>query len=226
MKTPLLALAVVGSTTLLLLAEKPDAGAPAAGTPAAGTPAAGNPVDPVFNRAPLVEKPYAELPLGAIEPRGWLRDELRRMAAGMTGHLDEWYPEVCGPRNAWLGGDGYTWERGPYWIDGLYPLAHLLDDEELLGKALPWIEWTLENQRENGQIGPRPIPDGERERPPPPGTQTHRPEDWWPRMVMLKLLQQHWYDDDGGITLPASWRLERRTDAGWKAIEPAGGRDL
>ena len=76
---------------------------------------------------------------------------LERMAAGMTGHLDEWYPEVCGDRNAWLGGDGDTWERGPYWIDGLYPLARLLKDETLIAKAMPWIEWTLANQRDNGQ---------------------------------------------------------------------------
>ena len=108
---------------------------------------------PVFNRAPLAEKPYAELPLGH-EPEGWLRDELQRMADGMTGHLDQWYPEVCGPRNAWLGGDGDTWERGPYWIDGLYPLAKLLGDQELEAKAMKWIEWTLANQRPSGQIGP------------------------------------------------------------------------
>ena len=95
---------------------------------------------PVFNRAPLAEKPYAELPLGSIKPEGWLRDELQRMADGMTGHLDQWYPEVCGPRNAWLGGDGDTWERGPYWIDGLYPLAKLLGDQQLEEKTMPWIQ--------------------------------------------------------------------------------------
>jgi hypothetical protein len=95
---------------------------------------------PGFNRAPLQPKLYAELPLGTIKPDGWLRDELQRMANGMTGHLDEWYPEVCGERNAWLGGDGDTWERGPYWIDGLYPLARLLDDQALQAKAQRWIE--------------------------------------------------------------------------------------
>ncbi|MCB1224966.1 MAG: glycoside hydrolase family 127 protein [Verrucomicrobiales bacterium] len=145
-----------------------------------------------FNRAPLAEKPYTELPLGAITPEAWLRDELERMAAGMTGHLDEWYPEVCGPRNAWLGGDGDTWERGPYWIDGLYPLARLLKDETLIAKAMPWIEWTLANQRDNGQIGPRATRDEDRTRPPPEGAQLANPDDWWPRMVMLKILQQHY----------------------------------
>lgn len=150
------------------------------------------PLDPIFNREPLTEKPYAELPLGAIRPEGWLRDELQRMAAGMTGHLDEWYPEVCGPRNAWLGGDGDTWERGPYWIDGLYPLARLLGDENLIAKAMIWIEWTLANQRENGQIGPRELKKEDRTQPPPPGAQLAKPDDWWPRMVMLKILQQHY----------------------------------
>ncbi len=147
-------------------------------------------VEPVFNREPLASKPFAELPLAAIEPQGWLRDELRRMAGGMTGHLDLWYPEVCGPRNAWLGGDGDTWERGPYWIDGLYPLAKLLGDKALEAKAMQWIEWTLANQRDNGQIGPRELQD--RTQPPPPGAQILKPDDWWPRMVMLKILQQHY----------------------------------
>lgn len=146
----------------------------------------------LFNRSPLEEKPYTELPLGSIEPRGWLRDELRRMAEGMTGHLDRWYPEVCGPRNAWLGGDGDTWERGPYWIDGLYPLSQLLGDESLQAKAMVWIDWTLENQREDGYIGPRELRDEDRTRPPPSGAQVLKPDDWWPRMVMLKILQQHY----------------------------------
>ncbi len=146
----------------------------------------------LFNRAPLLDKPYTELPLGSVSPEGWLEDELKRMANGMTGHLDEWYPEVCGPRNAWLGGDGDTWERGPYWIDGLYPLAKLLKDKELEQKAQKWVDWTLNNQREDGYIGPRPFgPDGPPKNP-PRGAQVEEPEDWWPRMVMLKILQQHY----------------------------------
>lgn len=147
---------------------------------------------PVFNRAPLAAKPYAELPLGTIKPDGWLRDELQRMAQGMTGRLDQWYPEVCGPRNAWLGGDGDTWERGPYWIDGLYPLAVILGDEQLQAKAMQWIEWTLAHQRPTGQIGPRETKAEDRTQPPPAGAQIHKPDDWWPRMVMLKILQQHY----------------------------------
>ncbi|MBI5691494.1 MAG: glycoside hydrolase family 127 protein [Verrucomicrobia bacterium] len=158
---------------------------------AVAAPAAAEPA-PRFNRAPLTPKPYAELPLGAIAPKGWLEAELRRMAAGMTGQLDLWYPEVCGPRNAWLGGDGDTWERGPYWIDGLYPLARLLRDDALVAKAMRWIDWTLAHQRDDGYFGPRLVEEGARTRPPPAGAQVHKPDDWWPRMVMLKILQQHY----------------------------------
>ena len=139
------------------------------------------------NRAPLVPTAYLELPLGSIKPESWLKDQLLRMATGLTGNLDEVYPEVVGQRNGWLGGDGDGWERGPYWIDGLVPLAYILDDEALKAKAKPWIEWTLNNQAESGYLGPIPF---ETEPEPEPGLQRGRREDWWPKMVMLKVLQQ------------------------------------
>ncbi|TWT84705.1 hypothetical protein CA13_61850 [Planctomycetes bacterium CA13] len=145
-----------------------------------------------FNRPPLIEKAYAELPLGTVKPNGWLKQQLQTMADGLTGNLDEVYEPVCGDRNAWLGGDGDTWERGPYWIDGLYPLAKLLDDKDLEAKAMRWIEWTLSNQRPGGQIGPYELKDKDRTTVPPTGAQIADPDDWWPRMVMLKILQQHY----------------------------------
>ena len=141
------------------------------------------------NRAPLMAKPYLELPLGAIQPNGWLKEQLVSMKNGMTGHLDEIYPEVVGERNGWLGGDGDGWERGPYWIDGLLPLAYILDDEVLKAKVQPWIEWTLNNQEESGYLGPIPF---ETEPEHEAGLQRGQRKDWWPKMVMLKILQQHY----------------------------------
>jgi len=141
------------------------------------------------NRSPLVEAPYLELPLGAIKPDAWLKEQLERMASGMTGNLDEIYPEVVGQRNGWLGGDGDGWERGPYWIDGLLPLAYILDDGKLKAKVKPWIEWTLNNQTEEGYIGPIPF---EQEPEYEHGLQRGNRTDWWPKMVMLKILQQHY----------------------------------
>jgi hypothetical protein len=140
------------------------------------------------NRPPLVPMPYMEMPLGCIRPEGWLMQQLQLMKSGMTGHLDELYPTVLGPRNGWLGGDGDGWERGPYWLDGLIPLAWILDDEELKAKAMPWIEWTLSSQTEDGYFGPVPFA----EKPAPePGIQKSPRRDWWPKMVMLKVLQQY-----------------------------------
>ncbi len=124
------------------------------------------------NRDPLYPAAFQALPLGAIKPRGWLLNQLKVQANGLTGHLDEFWPDL-GPDNGWLGGDGDAWERGPYYLDGLLPLAHLLEDERLLNKATPWIEWTLNSQDERGYFGTR-------------------DPDWWPRMIMLKVLMQHY----------------------------------
>src|SRR5437899_2666843 len=93
-------------------------------------------------RSPMRAAAFQELPLGAIEPSGWLLAQLRLQADGLTGHLDEIWPDV-GPRSGWLGGDGEDWERGPYYCDGLIALAYLLKDDWLLAKAKRWVAWTL-----------------------------------------------------------------------------------
>ncbi len=124
------------------------------------------------NREPLYPTAFQALPLGAIKPRGWLLSQLRVQANGLTGHLDEFWPDL-GADNGWLGGDGDSWERGPYYLDGLLPLARLLEDERLLMKVKPWIEWTLNSQDERGYFGTR-------------------DPDWWPRMIMLKVLMSHY----------------------------------
>lgn len=138
------------------------------------------------NRYPLVEKPYMELPLGAIKPKGWLEEQLVIMKNGMTGNLDELYEKVMGPRNGWLGGDGDLWERGPYWIDGLVPLAYILNDKALIEKSQIWIDWAINSQKENGFFGPDTDFD------PEPGILRKNSGDWWPRMVVLKFLQQYY----------------------------------
>jgi DUF1680 family protein len=141
------------------------------------------------NRLPLKPRPYLELPIGAIKPKGWILEIMQSMKKGMAGKLDELYPTVLGPRNGWLGGDGDVWERGPYWLDGLLPLAYILDDEELKNKVKPWIEWSINNQMSDGYFGPIPP---EKEPVPEPGLQRNRARDWWPKMVMLKVLQQYY----------------------------------
>lgn len=138
------------------------------------------------NRAPLIRKPFIELPVGAVRPEGWLKEQMLRMKNGMTGHLDSLYSQVMGPRNGWLGGDGDVWERGPYWIDGLLPLAYILDDDSLKAKVQPWVEWTLQSQRPDGYFGPS------LDREPEEGLQRTNAKDWWPKMVVLKFMKQYY----------------------------------
>lgn len=142
--------------------------------------------DYIANRAPLTESRFMELPIGAVKADGWLRQQLVLQKEGLTGHLDELYRNVVGPRNAWLGGDGDAWERGPYWIDGLLPLAYLLDDKDLKDKAQVWVEAILGSQKENGYFGP------DTDRGPEPGLQRDNSHDWWPKMVALKIVKQYY----------------------------------
>jgi hypothetical protein len=124
------------------------------------------------NRAPLTPSAFYLLPMGSVRPAGWLRDQLHIQANGLGGHLDETWADV-GPNSGWLGGTGESWERGPYFLDGLVPLAWLLDDATLQAKAQRFIDWTLEHQAPTGMIGPA------------------TNNDWWPRIVMLKVLTQY-----------------------------------
>jgi uncharacterized protein len=158
----------------------------------------------ITNQAPLVSQPYTALPLGAIKPKGMLLEMLVRQQKGLTGKLDSIYSLVCGPNNGWLGGTGDGWERGPYWIDGLVPLAYMLDDQKLKAKVQTWIEWSISNQRADGYFGPRPLPEGYKKI---AGTQQDDREDWWPKMVMLKALQQYYTatGDKRVITLMTSY---------------------
>lgn len=126
-----------------------------------------------------VEAPaYEPLPLGSVKPRGWLLRQLEIQAAGLSGHVDEFWPSL-GPGSGWLGGDGESWERGPYYLDGLVPLAYTLDDPRLIAKVKKWVEWTIANQRPDGSIGPLYQKD------------PNRAGDWWPNYVMLKVLAQY-----------------------------------
>lgn len=139
---------------------------------ASGAPALPGKTPVVKNRAPLAPSAFHFLPLGSVRPSGWLKAELRTQADGLSGHLDETWADV-GPDSGWLGGKGESWERGPYYLDGLVPLAYLLDDANLKAKAQKYIEWTLNHQASNGMIGPS------------------TNDDWWPRFVMLKVLTQY-----------------------------------
>ncbi len=124
------------------------------------------------NREPLKTNAFIQLPLGSVKPAGWLRDQLVIQANGLPGHLDEFWPSLT--TSAWHGGDQEAWERGPYYLDGLVPLAYLLDDERLLQKVKAWIEPILASGQPNGWFGPA------------------KNKDRWPLAVGLKVLKSYY----------------------------------
>ncbi|MGV3616217.1 MAG: beta-L-arabinofuranosidase domain-containing protein [Fimbriimonas sp.] len=108
----------------------------------------------------LLAPAFTPLPLGSIRPAGWLARQLRIQADGLTGHLDEFWPDVRDSK--WFGGDADGWERAPYWLDGLIPLAWSLDDEGLKAKAHRRVAQILASQREDGWYAPHPEGDDAR----------------------------------------------------------------
>jgi len=131
----------------------------------------------VQNREPLIRAPFIQLPIGSIAPGGWLRKQLELAASGLTGRLDDIDAENLGPDSGWLGGKGESWERGPYYVRGLTALAYVLQDPALTAKAHKWLEWSIQSQDGDGYFGPASM---------------KGKYDWWPNMVMLQALEEHY----------------------------------
>lgn len=51
------------------------------------------------------------------------------------------------------------------------------------------MEWCLNNQQDNGNFGPKPLPENYDKI---WGVQQGMRDDWWPKMIMLKVLQQYY----------------------------------
>jgi len=110
------------------------------------------------NRPPLLPSPLIKLPLGAVQPEGWLRKQLELTAEGFFGHLTEISPFCREEGNAWLDPEGIGhsgWEEVPYWLRGYVPLAYLLGDRSLIEDATPWIEAAIASQTDFGYFGPQ-----------------------------------------------------------------------
>jgi hypothetical protein len=87
-----------------------------------------------------------------LKPSGWLKRQLEIQAAGLSGNLDKIWPDVRD--SAWIGGNHDGWERVPYWLDGFIPLAWLLDDADLQGRAQRYVDHIIASQREDGWLCP------------------------------------------------------------------------
>ncbi len=124
---------------------------------------------------------FNPLPLGSIHPDGWLTRQLRLQADGLSGHLDEFWPDI--QNSGWIGGDKEGWERAPYWLDGLVPLAYLLDDADLKAKVVKWMDFILTHPYEDGWLGPN-WEMGKRKAEP-------AKYDPWPTFPLLKAMAQY-----------------------------------
>ncbi len=133
---------------------------------------------------PLAPLNFLPFPLGSITPLGWLKNQLRLQANGLSGHLDEFWPDVKDLR--WIGGNAEAWERFPYWLDGVIPLAYLINDSNLITRVNSYVEYILDHQAEDGWLGPRKMVIY--------GGGTEIPKyDLWAQFLILKALVQ-FYD--------------------------------
>jgi hypothetical protein len=124
------------------------------------------------NPKPLKQNAYIKLPLCEVQPAGWLKSQLEAQATGLSGNIDGFWPDLV--KSSWHGGDGEAWERGPYFLDGLVPLAYILNDERLIDKVKKWIEPILASSSDTGWYGPA------------------KNKDRWPLAVANKVLMQYY----------------------------------
>jgi len=161
------------------------------------------------NPVPLSQNAYIKLPLGSIKPEGWLKSQLEAQAAGLTGNIDDFWPDLV--NSSWRGGDGEAWERGPYFLDGLVPLAYLLDDESIKDKVKAWIEPILSSSSDTGWYGPA------------------KNKDRWPLAVANKVLMQY-YEATGDMraieVLEKYFRYLHDTPPDWPDKEWRGVRAM
>jgi hypothetical protein len=137
----------------------------------------------VSNRMPLELSRFIPLPIGSVEPKGWLLAVLQRQRDGLCGHLGEISVWLQKDGNAWLSKDGkgkYGWEELPYWLKGYLQLAYIFNDPKMIAESEVWINGALNSQRANGDFGPdqKFSDDGTR--------------DFWANMTMMFCLETYY----------------------------------
>lgn len=130
-------------------------------------------------RAPLHGGYLKKLPVGQVQPKGWLREMLNRQRTGLNGQLGTVSAWLDKNNNQWLSDTGsHGWEEVPYWLRGYCSLAYILDDEEMKQEAQVWFDAVLNNLKSDGFLGPK-------------NTNNGRPEVW-AQMIMLWALQTYY----------------------------------
>ncbi len=175
-------------------------------------------------RAPLQQAPLLKLPVGKVQPKGWLRKYLELQRDGLNGQLGTVSAWLDKKNNQWLSNSGdHGWEEVPYWLRGYSSLAYILDEADMKKEVKVWIDAVLNNQATNGRIGPD-------------GYDGSSP-DLWAKMPMLWAMQTY-YEATGKATilnamtkhfrwentikddifLKGAWQDKRGGDNLWSAI--------
>ena len=127
----------------------------------------------VSNRPPLAPSPLVKLPIGTIEPSGWLLTQLRLMKDGLTGHLPE-LSRFLQEDSGWITMKGPGWEEMPYWLKGFADLGYILKDPAIILTANKWLDLAFQSQQPDGFFGP---------------PENRKKKDLWPNMLVLSCVQ-------------------------------------
>ncbi len=120
-----------------------------------------------FAREAILNSSLAKKGNFGFEAQGFTKLLLDTQKKGLSGNIENVFEDLS-RSSAWLGGTGEAWERGPYYLDGLIPLAFLTNDNTLKDRVHTWCNYIVAHQEKDGFFGSK------------------RSIDWWPRMVIAK----------------------------------------
>lgn len=105
-----------------------------------------------------------------INYEGWILKQLTIQANSLFADLDKVWKDIKDSK--WLGGSSEGWERFPYYLNGLVPLAYTLNDFKLIDKANYYINKVFLCQKDDGNISPNACENS---------------KDIWPLFLILKV---------------------------------------
>jgi hypothetical protein len=148
------------------------------------------------NRAPLEPLRLIKLPIGSIQPSGWILKYLQLQREGLTGQLGTISAWLDKKNNAWYSGNGqgdHGWEEVPYWLKGYGDLGYILRDTAITSETRRWLDKVFESQTADGYFGPRVVENEHQDN-------NGRTPDLWPNMLMLWCMQSYYeYSGDDRV---------------------------
>ncbi|MEU7875050.1 RICIN domain-containing protein [Dactylosporangium sp. NPDC049140] len=130
------------------------------------------------NLAPLKATPFLKLPPGAVQPRGWIRNQLNIEADGLCGRMTEVSDYLVYSNCGWVDRTKGAWEELPYWLRGFGDLGYVTGNTRILTLARQWIDGIIANQAADGFFGPDSL-----------RTSLEGGPDFWPHMPLLDALR-------------------------------------